>query len=170
MPRLNYPDENAAENVELATRIKAERGGAVPNLYRMLLLSPPVAEGWLGFLTAVRQKSTLPPRDLELAVMRVAALNGSSYEFDAHVRFGLAAGLHQQQTDALRNLNDTGFEERDLAILHYCDAMTRSVAVPREVFDAVRQHFDDRQMVELTAAIGAYNLVTRFLEALEVGR
>ena len=33
---------------------------------------------------------------------------------------------------------------------------------------AVKPHFDDREMVELTATIAAYNLVSRFLEALQV--
>jgi alkylhydroperoxidase family enzyme len=32
----------------------------------------------------------------------------------------------------------------------------------------VRQYFNEREMVELTATIGAYNMVSRFLEALQV--
>jgi alkylhydroperoxidase family enzyme len=36
------------------------------------------------------------------------------------------------------------------------------------VFAAVRRSFDDREIVELTATVGAYNLVSRFLEALKI--
>ena len=43
----------------LAARIVEERGSLL-HLYAMLLHSPSVAEGWLGFLTAIRQKSMLP--------------------------------------------------------------------------------------------------------------
>ena len=46
--------------------------------------------------------------------------------------------------------------------------MTRSIRVPDEVFAAVRRQFDDREIVELTATVGAYNLVSRFLEALQI--
>jgi alkylhydroperoxidase family enzyme len=46
--------------------------------------------------------------------------------------------------------------------------MTRDVHVPDDVFAPVRQHFDDREITELTATIAAYNLVSRFLEALHV--
>ena len=46
--------------------------------------------------------------------------------------------------------------------------MTRTIRVPDDVFAAVRRHFAEREMVELTATIGAYNLVSRFLEALQV--
>jgi alkylhydroperoxidase family enzyme len=46
--------------------------------------------------------------------------------------------------------------------------MTEDVQVGDEVFDAVSRHFNPREMTELTATIAAYNLVSRFLEALKV--
>jgi hypothetical protein len=42
------------------------------------------------------------------------------------------------------------------------------VHVPKAIFDEVNQHFDARGMTELTATIASYNLVSRFLEALEI--
>jgi alkylhydroperoxidase family enzyme len=47
--------------------------------------------------------------------------------------------------------------------------MTRTIEVPDPVYAAVRAAFNDRELVELTATIGAYNLVSRFLVALRVG-
>jgi alkylhydroperoxidase family enzyme len=46
--------------------------------------------------------------------------------------------------------------------------MTREIHVPEPVFDALRAHFNNREIVELTATVGGYNLVSRFLEALAV--
>jgi alkylhydroperoxidase family enzyme len=46
--------------------------------------------------------------------------------------------------------------------------MTREIRVPDDVFRGVREHFNDREIVELTATIAAYNLVSRFLEALQI--
>jgi alkylhydroperoxidase family enzyme len=46
--------------------------------------------------------------------------------------------------------------------------MTRDVHVPDDVFNQVHPYFNDRGMTELTATIAAYNLVSRFLEALHV--
>ena len=46
--------------------------------------------------------------------------------------------------------------------------MTRDVRVPDEVFAAIRPAFDDRRLVELTATIAGYNMVSRFLEALKL--
>ena len=54
------------------------------------------------------------------------------------------------------------------AALAFTDAMTVHVAVPDEVFDAVRAHFDERQVLELTVTAATYNMVSRVLVALDV--
>jgi alkylhydroperoxidase family enzyme len=100
--RIRYPDPTQYEREPLAERIKRERGGKVLNLYRMLLHSPPVAEGWLAFFSSIRQKAALPGRYRELAILRVAVLNGADYEFEAHVPFALNEGWAQAAVDALR--------------------------------------------------------------------
>ncbi|OFZ72173.1 MAG: carboxymuconolactone decarboxylase [Betaproteobacteria bacterium RBG_16_64_9] len=169
MARLSYPDLSAPDIAPLAERIKAERGGRMLNLYRMLLHSPPVADGWRSFLTAIRQQCRVAGRYRELAILRVAVLNGAEYEFNAHVPFALKEGLSQAQLDVMKQDRlPEGLTEADRAVLDYTQAMTRAIRVPDTVFAAVKRHFDEREMVELTATIAAYNLVSRFLVALEV--
>jgi alkylhydroperoxidase family enzyme len=72
------------------------------------------------------------------------------------------------QVAGLRAGDTALFGARERAALAYTEAMTRSIRVPDDVFAAVRRNFDDREIVELTATIGAYNLVSRFLEALQI--
>ena len=167
MARLSYPDLADPEIQPLVSRITAERG-KVLNLYRMLLNSPPVAEGWLAFLTAIRQKCELSSRIRELVIMRVAVLNGADYEFVAHTPFAKAEGITDAQIEALNGGRLEAFEPLERSVIAYCDAMTKDIQVPQAIFDAVKPHFDDRAMVELTATIAAYNLVSRFLEAVQV--
>ena len=169
MARIPYADTADPAIAELAERIRRERGGKVLNLYRMLLHSPPVALGWLNLFTALRQQADLSGRYRELAILRIAVLNGADYEFRQHVPFALAEGLTQGQVDALKaGAAPQGLTDADRAVLAYADAMTRQIRVPDDVFAAVRAHFDDRAVVELTATIGGYNLVSRFLEAIQV--
>ena len=169
MARIAYPDLSDPALAPTAERIKAERGGRMLNLYHMLLHSPPVADGWRALLTAVRQQCRLPGRYRELAILRVAVLNKANYEFDAHEPFALKEGFTRADLDAVRESREpTGFTAADRAVLAYTDAMTRQIEVPIPVFTEVRRHFAERELVELTATIGAYNLVSRFLVALEV--
>ena len=46
--------------------------------------------------------------------------------------------------------------------------MTRDVKVTDDVFSAMRRHFDETQIVELTTAIAAYNMVARILTTLGI--
>lgn len=168
MARIPYPDDSNPEVAPLRAQIVAERG-KVHNLYRMLLNSPPVAQGWLNFLTAIRQKCSLSGRLRELAILRIAVINQADYEFVSHVPFALKEGLTQPQIEGVARWEDsTLFSDVERAVLGYTDSMTRDVHVPDEVFEPVRRLFSTREVTELTATIAAYNLVSRFLEALQV--
>ena len=167
MARIPYPDPSKYEGQPLVERIRRERGGLL-NLYRMLLHSPSVTEGWLAFLTAIRHETKLPARYRELAILRIAVLNGAQYEFDVHVPFALKEGVSRAAIDALRANATNDLDGDDRAVVAYADAMTRAIHVPDDVFARIRERFAERDVVELTATIAAYNCVSRFLEALRI--
>lgn len=151
----------------LEARILEARGKVSP-LYRILLNSPEVADGWERLLTAIRQRTSLSPRSRELIILRVAVLNGAEYEFEAHVPHARKAGLSDAEIAALQSSNTALFDEHEQLVLEYTDTMTRSVSVPDALFDRIRAEFDPAGCVELTATIAAYNMVSRFLVALDV--
>ena len=170
MARVPYIDDQSNPELKpVADRIRAERGGRVLNLYRVLLNSPKLAEAWLQFFTVIRQQCELPAQYRELAIMIIAVINGADYEYRHHVSFALAAGLTKAQLDELPRWRESMlFDASQRAVLDYTESMTRTVHVPDAVFEAIARHFDPRQTVELTATIAGYNLVSRFLEALKV--
>jgi len=171
MARIGYADDSNPdpEFQKLATQIKNERGGRMLNLYKMLLNSPPIAQGWLNLLTAVRHKSTLKGRYRELAILLVAIINGAEYERAGHVPHAKKEGVSDEQITKLDAWKTaTCYDEIDRAVLAYTESMTQDVHVSDATFAAVRDHFNQREITELTATIAAYNLVSRFLEALAV--
>ena len=170
MARVPLIDEKThPELAQLIATIKSERGGKLLHLYQALLNSPPVAEGWLKLFTAIRQKTALGGRYRELAILRVALLNGADYEYRAHLPFALQEGVSQEQIDAIPGWQlSERFDARERAVLAYTDAMTRGIRVPDAIFDGVRRHFDERETVELTATIAGYNMVSRFLVAMQL--
>jgi AhpD family alkylhydroperoxidase len=168
MARLPYADLTAPGAKPLVERIVAERG-SVLHLYQMLLHSPPVAEGWLAYLTAIRQKSSLAAALRELVIMRVAVLNHAPYEAEQHAPIALKEGVTQAQLDDLAQWKASErFTPVQRAVLELADGMTLNVQVPAAAVAAVRAFLDDREVVELVATVGAYNMVSRFLEALEI--
>jgi AhpD family alkylhydroperoxidase len=168
MAHLPYPDLARDDLRPLVDRITAERG-EVLHIYQMLLHSPPLAEGWLAYLTAVRQKLDLPGDLRELVIMRVALLNGAPYEADQHAPIALKEGVTPAQLAALADWRDAAaFTPLQRAVLELCDTMTQQVHVGAATLAAVSEHLGERQTVELVATIAAYNMVSRFLEALNI--
>ncbi len=168
MARIEYADLQDPEVSPLVEQIVAERG-SVLHLYQMLLNSPPIAKGWLNHLTGIRLNSSLPGDLRELIIMRVAVLNKAPYEADQHAPIALKEGVSQAQLDELNTWkSSTLFDDRTRAVLAYTDAMTRDIQVDDAVFEAIRSHFSKREVVELTATIATYNMVSRFLEALQI--
>jgi len=168
MARIPYADLQSPATRELVDAIVEQRG-SVLHLYHMLLHSPPVAEGWLAFLTAVRHKCELSGALRELVIMRVAMLNGAQYEADQHAPIALREGVSQAQLDALADWpTSNAYTPQQRAVLALTDSMTKDIHVPPSVFDAVRPHFSARELVELVTTIASYNMVSRFLEALQI--
>jgi alkylhydroperoxidase family enzyme len=168
MARINYADINSPSLKELVGDIKAQRG-KILHLYGMLLHSPPIAEGWLQYLTAIRQKSQLPGDIRELIIMRIASLNGAKYEAEQHAPYALREGISDQQLAGLSaSQRSSLFSEVQSDVLALTDAVTQNVLVTDGLFAAVKKHFDERGIVEIVATISAYNMVSRFLVAMNI--
>lgn len=177
---MRLPDwtpEQQARPTELVDAIRARRGGTLLNLDKALLWSEPLARGWNVYLKAVRTELPTSRRLRELAICTVALLTGAKYEYHHHAPDFLAAGGVQAQLEALDRYVATGasgrpqdpaFAAQDAAVVHYATCMTRDVQVPDAVFAELRAHFDETAVVELTAAIATYNMVARFLVALQI--
>jgi 4-carboxymuconolactone decarboxylase len=152
---------------EIAHRIRARRGGDLRPLDRMLLHSPQLADGWNSLLGALRQRLQLPPDVRELVILRIAVLNRAPYEWTAHEPDARRAGLGDAELDEVRR-DKPGFGGRRGRVIAFTDAMTRDIHVPDELFDTLRADFTEAELVELTATVAAYNMVSRFLVALDV--
>ena len=151
-------------------KIKGARGGRLINIYRLMLHSPTLADAWFELNQAVRYGTEIDGQCRELAVIRVAILNDVEYVQRAHgPAYALKEGLTPEQVTAIADWPSSKlFTEKQRALLAYTDAMTRTIDVPDAVFAEVRKHFSERQAVELTMLIAAYNMLTRFLKALKV--
>jgi len=168
MARIPYAELDSEQARPLVERNVEERG-SVLHLYQMLLHSPPIAEGWLNYLTAVRQKASLPGAIRELVIVRVAQLNGAQYEADQHIPIALKEGVSQAQIDELGNWQASSrFSEAEKRVLALTDEMTRNVRVDKSLMESLARDFNRQELVELVATVAAYNMVSRFLEAFGI--
>jgi alkylhydroperoxidase family enzyme len=167
-----WTPDAAPRDPDLLKAILERRGGAFINLDLALLWSEPLARGWNVYVGAVRRQLAVSPRLKELAICVVARLTGAGYEFTHHwpeyVKAGGDDALRARLDDPDRAMDDRAFGEDERLAMRYAAAMTRDIKVPEGLFREVRARFETRELVELTAAIATYNMVARFLVALEV--
>lgn len=163
--RLPYSDPSAltaAEDKAIVSRVEARRAPRpLQALDLALLHSPAVADGWNSFLGAIRTKTSLAADVREVAICRVAVCNAAWYEWMHHAPLasegGVSAegmkllGLPDLKAEAAKG--GAGLTEKQWAVVVYTDAMTRDVAVQQEVFDGLKKHFSDQEVVEITATV-----------------
>jgi len=175
MANIPYKPTENYEPKAVLDAIAARRGpSGLMNLDRMLLHSPPFAEGWNLMLGRVRRDLTVDAKLRELAICTVAVLNGAIYELHHHRPVWMTAGAKPEQAAAIARLDAenpdlAAFDNAERAVIMLTIEMTRRVAVPPEVLTAARAAVgNDRTLVELIGVIAAYNMVSRFLVATGV--
>ncbi|KAJ5444222.1 uncharacterized protein N7458_008094 [Penicillium daleae] len=180
--RLPYvpdpPPTSTPEEARILSNVQARRA---PNpllpLDLALLHSFPVTDGWNSFIGAIRTRTSLSTVVRELAICRVAVINGALFEWEQHAPLLTQGGLSDEalnvigdaETDFASDLAQRTLSREQRAVVRYTDAMTRTVTVPDEVFGELKECFSDKDVVEITATVAAYNCVSRFLVALDVG-
>lgn len=97
---------------------------------------------------------------LELVKFRASQINGCAFCIDMHTKDARAAGETEQRLYALTAWRETPFfTQRERAALAWTEAVTQvsTSGVPDELYEQARQHFDEKELVDLTLAIVAIN-------------
>ena len=109
---------------------------------------------------------------MHLLKLRASQINGCAYCIDMHSIDARAAGETEQRLYALNAWRETPFfDDRERAALAWIEAVTLVAEshVPDEVFDEVKRHFSDQEIVDLTylaSTINAWNRIAVALRAV----
>ncbi len=121
--------------------------------------APEAVRAMLGIEDYARQ-SGLETSLLELVRLRASQINGCAFCIDMHTKDARAAGETEQRLYALNAWRETPFySDRERAALAWTEAITliSQGHAPDEIYAQVRQHFTERETVDLTMAIIAIN-------------
>ena len=162
--------EDVPDHAEFVDRVLSGRRRRLINVYRTLLHTPPLAESWFEHINKIRWGTDLDGRLREIVIIRLGHLVSSAYVLRQHVpKLAVAEGMTEAECDALADWPSSNlFSEAERATLAYVDAMNNDIVVPDSVFEPLRVHFSNRQIVELTLMVGAYISHSRVLQALDV--
>lgn len=119
----------------------------------------------LGAVHSYVRQSGLSQRLIDLVYLRVSQINGCAYCIDMHSRDLLKAGMSVEHLVLVTVWQEAGgiFGEYEKAALAWAEAVTRlgERGVPDSAFEAVAATFDEKQLADLTIAIGLMNAYNR---------
>lgn len=122
-------------------------------------VAPGVVQAMRGLESYVHQ-SGLEPSLLELVKTRASQINGCAHCLDMHTKDARAAGESERRLYLLSAWREAPFySDRERAALEWTEAVTRIEQghVPDEVYQAVREHFSEKELADLTLAVVAIN-------------
>ncbi len=139
------------------------------NIFRTLAHHPKLMKRWLVFGSHVLAKSTLPPRERELAILRVGWRCRAEYEFGQHTVIGRNEGVTDAEIIALtKTLADHDWSPADRTLLQAVDELHDDQCVTDATWAALTERWSDEQLIDLVFAVGQYTLVSMALNTLGV--
>ncbi len=117
----------------------------------------------------IRFNSSLEPRLNELAILVTARYWTSQYEWFAHLKFALAAGLDARIAAALaRNQRPGGMQEDEAAVYDFCTQLHRKKKVGDAAYGRAVALFGEQGVMDLIGACGYYTAVSMTLNVARV--
>ena len=166
---LPSPEQMTPEQRRVHDAVVAGPRGVVIGPLRAAIHNPELAERWSQFGEVLRYRTCLPPKLSELAVIVTGRHWTSQIEWHVHARAAAAAGLGTAAIEAIRLGRMPQFEDPDEAAIHdFTRQLLREGEVGIEAYRRVETRFGPRGVVELTALIGYYTMVSLTLNAHEI--
>jgi AhpD family alkylhydroperoxidase len=164
------PERKGGLRVRLAYRMTRKQLGRDVDPVAVYAHAPGLLTGYGMFERATAKQTQVEERLKVLAETKAAAVVNCEFCCDIASSIAREAGVTEQQLLALPRYRESGqFSELECLVLDYATAMSRTpTTVSDELFAALREHFDARQMVELTNVIALENMRARFNSAFDM--
>ncbi len=167
--RLEKPRIEPLTDEQLDPEFKERMGEPILNIFRTLSHHPKLLKRWLVFGNHVLAKSSLTPRDREIAILRVGWLCRAGYEWAQHVEIGKESGLSDEEIDRITKNPDTeGWTPAEAAILRATDELHEDSFISDDTWKTLSEHYSTQQLMDLVFAVGQYHTVSMALNTFGV--
>ena len=124
--------------------------GRIYNLFLTTARHPDLLRRWYPYGMHVMVKSTLPARDRELVIMRVAVLSRSDYEWAHHAKISHEVGITDEELARVVEGPDAeGWTDFERLLLRSVDEMKLTTDISDAVWEGLRTRYDDKRIMDL---------------------
>ena len=143
--------------------------GPFANQVSIFAQRPPALKHIMGLLLELKDDNVLPARYLEIALVVVSRLNQCDYCVTHHAPRLIAEGLSAATVAAILEVDCPGLDPIDRLVRDFSVQVTQTPGQIRDqMFDDLRQHFTEEQIVELVLRIALCGFFNRFNDALQI--
>ncbi|MBU6318178.1 MAG: carboxymuconolactone decarboxylase family protein [Alphaproteobacteria bacterium] len=170
-PRI-APLEDGRFSDEQRAIAETQRGrdGRLLNIFRTLAHAPEALKSflaWGGYILSDR--NSLPPRERELAILRIGYLCRSGYEWTQHHRIGLRCGLSAEDIERIKaGAAADGWTRAERSLLAACDELHTGQFIEEPTWKALLADYSPRQAMDLVMTAGQYTQVCMMLNSFGI--
>lgn len=171
MSRIPLPDPATMTDAQKGVYEKIVSGprGRLVGPLRAALHNPDLADRWQALGALLRFGTSLPPRVSELAIVVTARRWNSQIEWHIHAQAARAAGISDAVLDAIKARATPVFDNRDDEIVYeFARQIQETGQVEPALYAQAVERWAAVGVVELTAVIGYYTMVSMTLNAHEI--
>ena len=155
------------ETRELMESLRRE--GHVYNIFSTLGRHPQLLKRWLVFAGHVLNKSTLPAREREIAILRMGWLCRAEYEWGHHVAIGKQVGLSDDDINRITEGPDAaGLDPFEATLLRAVDELHANTFIGDATWKALTERYNTQQVFDFLFTAGQYKMVSMVLNSIGV--
>ncbi len=163
------PDQMSDHQRRVYDAIMAGPRGRVRGPLAVWLHRPGLAEHAQALGQYCRYDSSLPPRLSELAILTMAALWRSDFEWWAHQPIAVKAGITPEITECIRQGKTPNFVEQDEALVYeFIVSLVENRRVPDELYQRALRLLGEPSVVDLVGLAGYYTLISMTLNVFDI--
>lgn len=165
---LSPSEMSADQKIIYEESVSSKRGTVTPPL-RAWIHAPEVARHASRLGAFLRYDTTLGPRLSELAILVTARYWSAQFEWYAHKKMALAAGLDSRIIDAINHRHVPDFDDPKTQLVYeFSKSLHENHRVPKLLYDKAIEILGETGVVELIGLLGYYSLVSMTLNTFEV--
>ena len=162
--------DEVPEDVRPTYQRFAGEHGPFLNQVKVFAHRPPAVKHLMGLLLELADEALLPKRYLEIVLVAVSKLNECTYCVAHHTPRLVDQGLAPETVARILEPDCPGLDDLDRLVRDYAVQVTSSPGRIRDaVFERLREHFTEAQIVELTLRTALCGFFNRFNDALQIG-
>ncbi|MCJ2185557.1 carboxymuconolactone decarboxylase family protein [Novosphingobium beihaiensis] len=128
-----------------------------PDVSLITLRHPGMFRAQMVLGLEIAAKGTIPPRERELAILRIALLARAPFEWCEHVDIGKAFGVTPEEIErVIAGSSAPGWSEHDAALLRAVEEMIADHCISDASWNTLAKTYDEKQMLELPMLVGSY--------------